>query len=154
MSKRSARIFQAGLVVGTLDITAALLYYFVKTGNNPVLILKYIASALFGKAAYSSGNKMIVAGLALHFIIAFAFTLLFFLIYQAFNLLRRSILLTGIIYGLFIWVVMNLIVVPLSKIPAQPFNLENRIANMIMLNVCIGLPLSYMAANYYHTART
>src|SRR5688500_17155151 len=64
-------ILFSGLLVGSLDITAALVQFYIKTGKDPLIVLKYIASAVFGKDAYAGGNKMAIYGLLFHFIIAF-----------------------------------------------------------------------------------
>jgi hypothetical protein len=42
-------VFLSGLLVGTLDITAALVQFYIKTGKDPLIVPKYIASAVFGK---------------------------------------------------------------------------------------------------------
>jgi hypothetical protein len=82
------KIVMAGLLVGTLDILSAFIYYFIKTGEKNVFnVLKFIASGIFGKAAFSGGNMMIIAGLVLHFIIAFAFTIIFFWIFPKMKIL-------------------------------------------------------------------
>lgn len=67
-----SKIIKAGLIVGTLDILSAFIYYFIKTGQKNVFnVLKYIASGIFGKETSSGGSSMIIAGLVLHYIIAF-----------------------------------------------------------------------------------
>jgi hypothetical protein len=44
---------------------------------------------------------------------------------------------------------MNLAVVPLSKIGSRPFNLLNATINLLILILCIGIPLSFLANNFY-----
>jgi hypothetical protein len=56
--------------------------------------------------------------------------------------------------GVFIWPVINLIVVPASCIGSQLFDLANAIINMLILSVCIGIPLSFAASSYYKTTAT
>ena len=150
MNKTAAQILKAGLLVGTLDILAAFLYFFIQTGNDKVsIVLKYIASGVFGKSAMSGGVDMIIAGLVFHYIIAFAFTLVFFWLFPKIKIVRQHTVLTGILYGAFIWAVMNLVVVPLSGIGSRPFNWENALINLLILIVCMGIPLSLMALVYY-----
>jgi len=55
-------IFKAGLLVGTLDILAALFHYYISTHKNPLNVFKYIASGVFGKKAFTSGSSMITWG--------------------------------------------------------------------------------------------
>ncbi|WP_378410574.1 DUF1440 domain-containing protein [Rhodocytophaga aerolata] len=141
---------KAGVVVGTLDILAAFLHYFISTGETRVSnVLKFIASGIFGNQAFAQGNTMVVAGLFFHYLIAFAFTLFFFWVYPKINLFSKSTILTGILYGIFIWLVMNLVVVPLSNTPSQPFTLLNTLINALILIACMGIPLSLMAHSFY-----
>jgi uncharacterized membrane protein YagU involved in acid resistance len=144
-----SRIIKAGAIVGTLDILCACAYYFIRTKNNPLNILKFVASGFFGKEAASGGSVMILSGLIFHYIIAFAFTAFFFLFYPNLKLLSKNKLITGVAYGFFIWSIMNLVVVPLSKIGNRPFNIVNAVINAVILIVCIGIPLSFMANAFY-----
>ncbi|MBA2760563.1 MAG: hypothetical protein H0U39_01120 [Segetibacter sp.] len=124
--------------------------YFMKTGEKGVFnVLKFVASGVFGKAAFSGGNKMIIAGLVLHYIIAFAFTIFFLWLFPKIKAFSKNRILTGIVYGIFIWIVMNLVVVPLSNIGIGPFTIVNALINVIILTVCIGIPLSFMASTFY-----
>ena len=144
------KMIQAGLIVGTLDILSAFIYYFLKTGNkNVFIVLKYVASGAFGKEALSGGSKMMVAGLIFHYAIAFSFTVFFFWLFPKVKLASKNLLLTGVIYGLFVWTVMNMLVVPLSQIGPRPFNLSSAIINALILIVCIGIPLAFVAGKFY-----
>jgi hypothetical protein len=141
----TSRILQAGLLTGTLDIAAALIQYYIKTEKNPEPVLKFIASGVFGNEAFSGGSIMSLYGLIFHFIIAFAFTLFFFWVFPKMKLLSKNRILTGIGYGIFIWLVMNLLVLPLSKTPKLPFTLSGAAIAIGILIVCIGLPLAFLA---------
>jgi hypothetical protein len=138
----------AGLITGTLDILCAFVYYFIKTGKNPLLILKYIASGVVGSKAYNGGGFTYFLGLTLHFLIAISFSLFFFFIYPLLKKYLRHSIFIAVFYGLFIWVVMNLIVVPVSAISAAPFNLESAVINLLILIGCFGFPLEYMARKF------
>jgi hypothetical protein len=152
MNTRNAKILQAGLIAGTMDILSAFIYYYVKSGKtNFLVIFKFIASAIFGKAAGEGDTGMILVGFILHYAIAFAFTIFFFWIYPKLNLLSRNKILTAVVYGLFVWAVMNLIVVPLSNTVHRTMKLEGALINMGILIICIGLPLSLIANAYFRT---
>lgn len=140
----SKLIIKAGLIAGALDIVAAFLNFYFKTGKNPTIVLKYIASAIFGKEAMTGGIEMILTGLLLHFIIAFIFTLFFSVIYKMLWSWFKNTILIAILYGIFVWIVMNLAIVPLSKASQIPFSWSGAITNVVILIVCIGLPLSYL----------
>jgi hypothetical protein len=150
MTKRNAKILQAGLIVGTLDILSAFIYYYIKSGKtNFLVIFKFIASGIFGKAAGDGGTDMILAGFILHYAIAFSFTVFFFWLYPKVNVMSKNRIVTGVVYGLFVWALMNLVVVPLSNTVHRPFKIEGALINMGILIVCIGLPLSFIANAFF-----
>jgi hypothetical protein len=140
----SKLIAKAGFIAGALDIVAASLNFYFKTGKNPTIVLKYIASAIFGKEAMAGGIEMMLIGLLLHFIIAFIFTLFFSFIYKKLWWWFKNTHLIALLYGVFVWVVMNLAIVPLSKASQIPFSWSGAITNCVILILCIGLPLSYL----------
>ena len=141
-------VVTAWLVVGTLDLTSATIQTLVM-GGNPMRMLQAISSGIAGQEAFDGGMKYSLLGVFLHYCIAFSWTLLFFLVYPKIKVLSNHKLLTGIVYGLIVWLVMNRVVVPLSRIPARPFNLRNALIGLGILIVAIGIPLSYMASSYY-----
>src|SRR5918993_5039389 len=114
MKNNFGRILKAGFIIGTLDILAAFLYYFIKTGNEPLRILKFIAGGIFGEKAFKGDSSMYFFGLLFHYLIAFCFSLFFFMVFSRMMFLKSYVLLRGVIYGLFVWTIMNLLLVPLS----------------------------------------
>lgn len=147
--KLLATIFWTGLMVGTFDIFAAFMQYYLSFHRNPLRVLLFIASGVFGKNAYSGGNIMYFAGALFHYVFAYAFTFLFFFIYPLSSVLSYNRIITGILYGVFAWLVMNLLVVPISKTAAIPFQWPKALLAMAILVVAIGLPLSFLAHRYY-----
>jgi len=137
------------LLAGTLDITGASIHYIIVTGRNPVRILYYISSAIFGKEALTGSSGMAVLGLALHYFVAGFFTVFYFLIFPKIKLLSLNKYITAVVIGLFTWCVMNLVVVPLSNTAKFPFKLNSVLINMGILIIAIGLPVSLVANWYY-----
>lgn len=143
-------VLLAGLITGTLDILSAFVYFSVVSHGQPVSkILVYISSGVFGKAAFSGEPAMIWWGLLFHYLIALTWSFVFFLLYPKIPGLRKHPVATGLVYGLLVWCVMNLVVVPLSQVPHGPLRLVNSVINILILMVMIGLPLSFMARKYY-----
>ncbi len=143
----------AALVAGTLDYTAALTNFLIKGGKDPTLIAWYIASSLLGRdAAYAGGWATAALGIFLHYVIATGWTVLFFLGYPRVALLHRNAFLVGAVYGLFVWAMMNLVLVPLTRIKPAPFNPANAAIQAGILVVCIGLPIALLARRYYTKA--
>jgi len=144
----STKLLKAGLIVGTLDILAAFINFFVKTHKGPAPVLKFIAAGVFGKDALTGGSRMVVLGLLFHYLIAFTFTLFFFWIAEKVPAVLKFRILTGVMYGIFIWTVMQFLVLPLSRVPRLPFNPVNAFVAVIILIICIGIPLSFMASRH------
>lgn len=144
----TAKLLIAGIVVGTLDIAAAMLQFYLKTEKDPFIVLKFIASGVFGSAAMKSGADMIAWGFLFHYIIAMSFTVFFFWLCSRRPALLQSRLLTGIGYGVFTWAVMRFVVVPLSATAKQPSTLSGTLMAILILVVCVGIPLAYMAAAF------
>lgn len=142
-------ILFAGITAGTLDILTGFVHYYIKTGKNPVWVLKYIASGAFGITALSGGTAVAVWGLVFHYMIAFSFTLFFFLIYPRLKFLSVNKWLTAVGYGLFAWTVMNLAIVPMSQVPQSAFQLSNALIAATILIFMIGLPITLIIGNYY-----
>ncbi|CAN5305406.1 hypothetical protein BH10BAC4_BH10BAC4_08160 [soil metagenome] len=148
--KLASAIITAGLIAGTLDILSAFTLVFTRTGKNPIIVLNYISSAIFGKqTAYSGGALMSAIGLLMHYMIAFGWAILFFLLFPKFRLLRFNKIVVGLFYGIFVWTMMNLVLVPMTLIPPSPFNVTNAVTNVIILMVAIGLPISILASRYF-----
>jgi uncharacterized membrane protein YagU involved in acid resistance len=144
-----------GLLAGSLDILAACTNAYLARGTSPVVVLQYIASAAFGKAAFAGGWQMPLLGLLFHFIIAYSFTTLFFLLYPSIKIMSKSIVITAIVYGIFIFVIMSFVVLPLTKVPKLTFQLEKVIISVLILIAAIGLPLSIFARRFFqHSNRT
>ncbi|GAB3936720.1 DUF1440 domain-containing protein [Larkinella terrae] len=147
MTSRLKTILLAGFTAGTLDIIAAI----VLLGNRKAVpILKYIASGVFGKEAFAGGTEMAVLGLLFHYTIAFSFAIAYFLLFPSLPpLLKKHKLLSGLLYGILVWCVMNLVVVPMTNVSRGPIKLESALLNMGILMVCIGLPISLIVERYY-----
>jgi len=144
---------KAALLVGVLDITAACTQYFIRTGKTPLNVLKFVASGVFGQKALTGGAAMELAGLLFHFLIAGTFAFFFFWIIPKLPFLRRNWLLAAILYGAFVWCLMNLIVLPLSNTPPLQRTASNIIQAMLILMVCIGLPLSLILHKSAHPSK-
>ena len=145
-------VLTTGLLAGTLDAIGASVHFFIKTGRNPIAVFRYIASATFGKKAYTGSYYGMAAwGLFFHFLIAMSFTVLFFLIYPVVIKIVKNKFIVGVLFGLFTWLVMNLVVVPLSLAPKSPFNITNALTGAGILILAIGLPVSLMVDKYYNT---
>lgn len=138
-------IAACGLLVGTLDGAAAVIQYLLAGRTEPARVFLYIASGVFGHAAFSSGTSMVWWGVAFHYLIAFTWTLLYFVIYPRIAARLKSPILNGIVYGCLIWLVMNLIVLPLSAVRQPAFDLLRSVIGTAIIITCVGIPVSCTA---------
>ena len=139
-------IILIGFLAGTLDAVAAI----VVSQASPAAVFKFIASGAFGAGqAFSGGSIMIFWGVIFHYFIAFSWTVLFFFMYPALPWLRKNKYISGLLYGIFVWIIMNRVVIPLSEIAQRPFNLKGALTGMSILMVAIGLPIAILTHRYY-----
>src|SRR5580698_9817835 len=108
----------AGLVVGTLDIADAFIFYDLR-GVSPVKILQGIASRLLGRTAFVRGLQSAFLGIALHLFIAFVAVTVYLLASHRLPLSRHPFF-SGAIYGVAFYCVMNYVVLPLSNVFPKP----------------------------------
>jgi hypothetical protein len=135
------------LLTATVDILLALI---INYHVPAAIIFRSIASGLFGKAAFGRASAMIYYGLFLHYFIAFTWTIIFFLFYNRLIGIVKFKVILVFLTGLIIWIVMNLVVLPLSRIPAQQFHTLNVIEDMAALIIAYGLPITLIANKFYH----
>lgn len=150
MKSKSGTIFLAGLIAGTLDVLAAIfIYAIILQKTTAIKILQSIASGIFKKEAYNH-SQMAWYGLGFHFIIAMLFAWFYFIIYPYLPFLKKSALLSGLLYGIFVWIVMNLIVLPIvfPVLPANHFDFP-LILSILILIICIGFPITFIAKKFY-----
>lgn len=143
-------ILQAGLLAGTLDILAACTHAYLTSNVSPAAVLRFVASGVFGKAAFSGGLPMALAGLLIHFLIALAWASIFYLLYPSIRKISNNWIINGLVYGVIVWSVMNLVAVPLSSAPAGPIKFPNAFIAMGILILCIGLPISWIVQRKYN----
>ena len=104
-----------GLVAGMVDIGAASLI----NDASPTVILQAIASGLLGMAAYKL-SWTVALGLVLQVLMSIVIAAIYSEAAGAISLLRRHPYLSGLGYGLGVFVVMNFVVVPLSAAAPKP----------------------------------
>ena len=144
----------ATLVAGTLDISDALIFYGLR-GIPPTRILQGIAYALIGRTSYLQGARSAALGLFLHFFIKAATVSTIYILASRRLPLSRHPILYGTLYGLGVYIVMNYVVVPFSRIGLRPLPhpvpLINAVAALIF---CIGIPIAYIASRYIPITET
>jgi hypothetical protein len=121
----------------------------IASDATPARVLQSVAGGLLGRSAYEGGFATAALGLTFHLVIALSWAALFFFAYPFFSFLAKSRVFNGVAYGLLIWLTMNLLVVPMSRIPARPFVLQNVVTGMLILIVMVGMPVALIVPKYY-----
>lgn len=143
MEGNSRKIVLATLVAGTLDILSACVYRLI-AGRSPIDMLKGLASAILGDGAVTGGIGVALIGLLLHFAIMTVMVAFFVIAAARMPILRSRWLVAGIVYGIGLWAVMSLIVLPLrfGWHPFTPLGLAEQFFSHIVL---VGIPIAWFA---------
>jgi hypothetical protein len=150
MSPFAKRLLITTLIAGTLDILSAYTNGFIQTGHISRRMFQYIAGGALGlKNTLNGGAPVILLGIFIHYFIAFCFTLFFFYLYRKNRIFGLNKFVAALLYGIFIWAVMSLVVLPLSALPSRKITIGNALLDSLILAVMIGLPVS-LSARAYH----
>lgn len=141
-------IFLAAAIVAVLDILyAILLYAIILHVSTPTRVFQSIAAGLLGKASYQGGAATVVLGGTLHFLIAYIWTVIWVILVQGSSKLRGLVrersgaIMVGLLYGGFVHVMMNLVVIPLSQIHRMTDFDWDFWLNLVQQGVMVGLPI-------------
>ena len=135
------------LLVGTLDITYAIAFSYFRSGTSPQRLLQSVAAGAVGRdAAFSGGAATAVAGLLFHFFIAFTITAIFFAAASRLRWLVRHPAIWGPLYGIGVYLVMNFVVIPLSRIGPRPLAAPIVLVTGVLVHMfLIGAPIAFGA---------
>src|ERR1043165_3390212 len=143
-------ILLAWLTAGCLDLLGAItVYSLIMQRVTTMRLLQGIARGALGNSAYEGGIATALAGVGFHFVIAFCFTVFYFFIFPYIPFLKKQRIISGLLYGVFVWCVMNFALLPLMKIAPLPTKWDSIIRGAVILMFCIGLPISLIVSRYY-----
>lgn len=140
----------AGLLTGTLDAVAAIL----SAHKMPAAaVFKFIASGVFGKAAFAGGFEMVVAGIFFHYLIAFSITAVLFVMYPTFISFLKNKYVVAVVFALIAWIITHLVIVPLSRIGWSQMEIGGIAIGLGILIITIGLPIALIADRYFSSKK-
>jgi hypothetical protein len=129
-------ILAGGLIAGSLDLIAA----FMISGWG---VPRAIAAGLLGRHALQGGAGTWVLGVFLHYVIAFSAATIYCLASLKLDFLKPHFVICGLFYGIAIYLVMSLIVVPMSGLHSRgPYQLHVLIRGLLIHMFIIGLPIA------------
>lgn len=146
-----AAILIGGLIAGTLDITYACVHSYVR-GRTPVRVLQSVASGALGQSAYQGGLKTAALGLFFHFLIALMAAAVYYFASRVIRFMVTRPVISGIIFGLGVYLVMNCLVLQLSAIhsTAYPWSYPRSIliGGLLIHMFGIGLPIALVTRRF------
>lgn len=138
-------VLVGGTVAGALDITFAISFAYFN-GTQPQRLLQIVASGWLGKASYAGGAASAALGLALHFLISYVFAGAFVLASRRIEALTRHPFVSGIAFGVGVFLIMRLVVLPLSAFPhVVSFNPLSALPDLASHMLLFGLPIALAA---------
>jgi hypothetical protein len=136
-------IVLGGLIIGIAD--AIIYHWFVSSileGYPLMAVYQYLASGALGNAAFEGGIGTALLGVFFHFFVSFVVAAVFILSADRIPLLRRHAIPASLVYGFGVFIVMNLMVLPLSAAPPlPPPTMPQLIVTIVDHLLVIGLPL-------------
>jgi hypothetical protein len=139
-------IFTAGLVVGVLDISSAFVIAGIK-GTGSIRMLQGIASGLLGQRSFEGGMATAGLGLAIHFLIAFTAAAVFYAASRKLSFLTEHAVVSGLLYGIAVYIFMYWILVPLV-FPTAHHSMSRDVTAVIIHIVLIGLPIALVVRRF------
>ena len=142
-----------GLVVGTLDILFAILYWRFAAGTPASRIFQSVAAGLLGAASFAGGAASAWLGAALHYFIATSIVAVYYVAARRIAALTANPIRYGAAYGLVAYVVMNYVVIPLSAAGPSRFNARWVASSIVVHALLIGVPAAIFARQAIDTHR-
>ena len=145
MTRAVSSVVRIGLIAGTLDITENLVFNAFRH-ITPVQIFQYIASGLTGAWAFHAGMESVALGVAIHYSIALFWTAVYYAASRSMVILIRRPVVCGLVYGAVVYLIMNFVVVPLTRVPhaRAAMTLASRVSGVLALLFCIGVTVAVL----------
>lgn len=134
-----------GLAIGLGDFLFAVIFYGVILGVMQIRIFQSVASGLLGRASFDGGIKTYILGLFLHFVVATCIATVYFLLSSRLPVLIQHAVVSGLFYGMLAYVVMNYVVIPLSRARSGTFSWRIFLPAFIAHAFLVGLPVALIA---------
>jgi uncharacterized membrane protein YagU involved in acid resistance len=137
-----------GLIGGALDLAFALSFAALYE-VSPVKLLQTVASGAFGNSAFDGGQTMAFAGFAIHFVLSLLWAALFALLAGRIEPLRRHAIVSGALFGMLVFFMMRLVVLPLSAYPRPvSFNMPASLYDLLSHMFLFGVPIALAYRRY------
>ena len=145
-SRALPTIALAGLIAGILDITSAFVIAGIK-GTGSIRMLQGIASGLLVRRSFEGGMATAGLGLGIHFLIAVTAAAVFYAASRKLSSLTQHAVVSGLLYGIAVYIFMYWIVVPLA-FPTARHSMSRDVTAVIIHIVLVGLPISLVVRRF------
>ncbi len=139
-------LFVGGTIAGALDILFAISWAGYN-GMAPAHLLQVVASGALGNEAFSGGAFTAALGLAFHFALSYLWAAVFLVAAWRIPALLNRPVISGIVFGVVVFLTMRLVVLPLSAFPF-PVSFKPLGASLDLLShmFLFGLPIAVSAS--------
>jgi uncharacterized membrane protein YagU involved in acid resistance len=114
----------------------------------PGRVLQMIASGVLGEASYMGGRTSMAFGLGLQIAMSFVIALVYNIASSYVPEIRHGPLFFGALYGVVIFIVMNFVVVPLSRAHPKPHWDLKTVGAMLIVMVLFAEVISFISAAF------
>jgi hypothetical protein len=136
-------ILVGGLTAGGLDLISAFIVFGMR-------VPRVIAAGLLGREAIpGSSAGVYVLGVFLQFFIATSAAAIYYRVSRKLVFMREHPVVCGMFYGIAVFLVMNLVVLPLCALHSHgPYQLAGLIQGLLVHMILIGLPISFSVRHF------
>ena len=151
-SQNALAVVLAAIIAGSLDLIFAFTFHGIMSHVWPMRILLSIATGWFGAASMQGGAGIAAIGFFSHYGILLGASAIYFAAARAMPWLNRRPYLYGVVFGICIYAVMHLVVLPLSNAPAFKATTIGTVADVLMHTLVIGPAIALSLRRFAHRA--
>ena len=145
-------ILLGGLIAGTLDISYACIFSYIRRGTRPSVVLQSVASGALGRSAYEGGAKTAALGLVFHFLIALIAAAVYYFASRVLRFMVTQAVICGILYGVLVYLFMNCVVLRFSAFHSTilpwSYPWPALVGGLLIHMFGIGLPIALVTRRY------
>ncbi len=141
-----SQVFLGGVLIALGDAAFATTLWFSWSAAGITRMFQSIAVGVLGKASFEGGAAAAALGAGLHLGMATLFVVAYALLARSLPVLLRRPFLLGPAYGVLLYLIMNFVVMPLSRVGASPsFKHPGSIALSVLAHIMFGIIAVFFA---------
>lgn len=132
-------VLLGGLILGTTDLLFAASFWKIGYGVSATRVMQSVARGVLGTASFEGGVPTALLGTLLHYTIAITMAATYYAFSRKFRVLTRWPVACGVAYGVLLYLIMNLVVLPLSRVGMPKFDNVVWVALSIVMHTIFGV---------------